>query len=274
MNIKYDKKNTILTHVKCLNLPLTLDCGQAFRWKEIYDNVWHGVAMGLPLTIEQKGDTLTLYNTSKEDFLNHWKSYFDFERDYDNILSFLVADELLGETVKEYYGIRILVQDSWEALFSFVFSSSNNIKRIRGFIEKISKLYGEHLGNDDYAFPTAEVLSKVSREEFRALGAGYRDVFLEDCAKKVYSGEINLEEIKTMPLDEARKLLMTIAGVGPKVAECALLFGFNRLDAFPVDRWIKRVLDLYPNGLPECFNGYQGIAQQYMFHYARMNLGA
>lgn len=274
MNIFEENGNTVLTQVKCLNLPLTLDCGQAFRWKELSPNVWLGVALGQPLTIEQNGETLTLYNTTKETFLNKWKGYFDFERDYDKILSSLVVDDLLGETVKEYYGIRILVQDSWEALFSFVFSSSNNIKRIRGFIEKISMIYGENLGNGDFSFPTADVMANVSREEFRSLGAGYRDVFLMDCAKKVCNGEIDLNEIKKMPLEEARKKLITIAGVGPKVAECALLFGFNRLDAFPVDRWIKRVLEMYPDGLPSCFDGYQGIAQQYMFHYARMNLGA
>lgn len=274
MQTFFDGKNTVLRDADCLDIALTLDCGQAFRWQKSDDGKWHGVAMDTPLVVEQKENDIIFYDTTLETFEKKWKNYFDLDRDYNSILTAFKGDELLGKTVSDYYGIRILVQDSWEALFSFVFSSSNNIKRIRGFIEKISKEYGENLGGGSYAFPSVEAMASVKKEEFRMLGAGYRDAYLVSCAQKVKNGEIDLDEIKKMDLPEARKKLMTIDGVGPKVAECALLFGFNRLDAFPVDRWIKRVLEFYPNGLPECFKGYEGIAQQYMFHYARMNLGA
>lgn len=227
--------------------------------------------MGRKLKIRQDGDTVTLFDTTPQVYETVWKDYFDFGADYEKLTAAIAEDAVLGDTVQAYYGIRILRQDSWEALCSFIFSSTNNIKRIQGFIEKISCRYGEDLGDGFYAFPTAERLAQVGCRELRALGAGYRDVFLTDGAQKVASGEVNLEKIREMELGQARSELMKIRGVGPKVAECTLLFGFYRLDAFPVDRWIHRVLSLYPDGLPECFDGCRGLAQQYMFHFARMN---
>lgn len=274
MQIFYENNNTILRRVSCFDIRLTLDCGQAFRWHEAAPGLWHGVAGGVPLSLSQEGDCVTLYQTSPDAYEKNWKKYFDFDRDYDAILEGFLSDSLLRETIKQYYGIRILRQDSWEALFSFVFSSSNHIKRIRGFLEKICAAYGEELADGSFAFPSAAILATVPEGDFRRLGAGYRAPFLVDCAVKVARGEIKFNDIKSMPLADARQTLMQIQGVGPKVAECALLFGFGRMDAFPVDRWIKRVLELYPDGLPACFLGYEGIAQQYMFHYARMHLGS
>lgn len=274
MEIISDQNNLLLRHVPCLDIGLTLDCGQAFRWSPCGDGKWHGVALGKALTLEQSGDCIILYDTTLETYQKNWKKYFDFDRDYDRILKCFMTDALLGETVQAYYGIRVLRQDSWEALFSFVFSSSNNIKRIRGFLEKLAARYGTELGNGDYAFPTSEQMAKVSEKALREMGAGYRAPYLVDCARQVASGTVDLEALKQLPLEEAKAQLMRISGVGPKVAACALLFGFDHLEAFPVDRWIQRVLALYPNGLPACFQGYEGIAQQYMFHYARMHLGA
>lgn len=274
MEIYFEQGNCILKNAPCMNLALTLDCGQAFRWRQTDNGCWHGAAFNKALTLRQECDRIILYDTAPEVYEKIWKGYFDFERDYDSILKRFSSDTLLGETVKRYYGIRILRQDSWEALFSFVFSSSNNIKRIRGFLEKLSAAFGDDLGGGDFAFPTPKQLAHLREADYRALGAGYRGAYLEDCVTKILNGEINLNELGAMPLEEARAELMKIKGVGPKVAECALLFGCGHLDAFPTDRWIKRVLSLYPDGLPECFRGYEGIAQQYMFHYARMHLGA
>lgn len=274
MNINDNHGSLHLTNVPCFALALTLDCGQAFRWHEKEQGVWQGVANNKALTLSQIGDEVILYNTTLEDYQKIWKNYFDFDRDYDAILKSFLQDSLLRNTIQQYYGIRILQQDSWEALLSFVFSSSNNIKRIRSFLERLSCAYGEQLSESVFAFPTAQALANVPTEAFRSLGAGYRDKFLHDCAVKVANGTVNLAEIATLDLPQARQALMQIDGVGPKVAECALLFGFGRLDAFPVDRWITRVLECYPHGLPSCFAGFEGIAQQYMFHYARMNLGA
>lgn len=272
MKIDYTNGDVVVSDVKCLDLDLTLDCGQAFRWRKQEDDSWCGVVKGVFLNIKKDGDTLVFKDTAKEDFENIWFDYFDFGMDYDEICNTLKQDALIAPTVDEYYGIRILKQDSWEALCSFVISQQNNIKRIKGIIDRLCRMYGEEVRDGWYSFPTAERLSRLSAEDFEALGTGYRAKYLERLAKDVASGKINLEKIKTLSLEEARKELLNIYGVGIKVANCALLFGFGFYDAFPVDVWMKRVMEHYPNGLPECFNGIGGIAQQYLFHWARNNL--
>lgn len=272
MEISFINGDAVLTNVKCFNLPLTLDCGQAFRWEEQRDGSWSGVVKGVFLNISKNDDTVILKNTTKENYENIWKNYFDFDRDYEAICQRLKQDSLIAPTVDEYYGIRILNQDSWEALCSFVISQQNNIKRIKGIIDRLCRTYGDRVCDGCYSFPSAERLSRLSVEDFEALGTGYRAKYLERLAKDVAGGKIDLEKIKGLSLEEARKELLNIYGVGVKVANCALLFGFGFYDAFPVDVWMKRVMEYYPNGLPECFDGIGGIAQQYLFHWARNNL--
>lgn len=272
MNIIYDNHDIILEQVECLDLDLTLDCGQAFRWVKNDDGSWSGVVKGVFLNISKVNNHIILKNTSKEDYEHIWKNYFDFEKDYTEICNTLKQDRLIAPTVDEYYGIRILNQDSWEALCSFVISQQNNIKRIKGIINRLCKTYGDEICNGFYSFPSAERLSRLSAAEFEALGLGYRAKYLEKLSKAVAHGEIDLKKIKALSLDEARKELLTLYGVGIKVANCALLFGFGFYDAFPVDVWMKRVMDYYPDGLPACFKGIGGIAQQYLFHWARNNL--
>lgn len=272
MNISYVNNDIIVKDIKCLDLDLTLDCGQAFRWVKQEDGSWSGAVKGVFLNIKKEGDDFIFKNTTKENFENIWVSYFDLEKDYVKICDTLKQDSLIAPTVDEYYGIRILNQDSWEALCSFVISQQNNIKRIKGIIGRLCEGYGEDIGNGFYSFPSAERLSKLTARDFENLGTGYRAKYLESLSKKVASGEIDLEKIKALPLDEARKELLNIYGVGIKVANCALLFGFGFYDAFPVDVWMKRVMEYYPDGLPECFDGIGGIAQQYLFHWARNNL--
>lgn len=272
MNILYDKNNIIIKNIKCLNLDLSLDCGQAFRWVRQEDGSWSGAAGGVFLNIKKEGSDLIFRNTAKKDFEDIWIDYFDLEKDYVKICDTLKQDKLLASTVDEYYGIRILNQDSWEALCSFVISQQNNIKRIKGIIDRLCRNYGEDIGNGFYSFPSAEKLAELTVEDFEELGTGYRAKYLEKLSKKVACGEIDLEKIKTLPLEEARNELLKIYGVGIKVANCALLFGFGFYDAFPIDVWMKRVMEYYPDGLPECFEGIGGIAQQYLFHWARNNL--
>lgn len=272
MEAAYNKNDVILNGVKCLDLDLTLDCGQAFRWEKQEDGSWSGVVKGVFLNISKQGDTVTLKNTSKEDYENIWRDYFDFDRDYVKICDTLKQDSLIAPTVDEYYGIRILNQDSWEALCSFVISQQNNIKRIKGIISRLCEKYGDKVADGFYSFPSAEKLSYLTAEDFEALGTGYRAKYLERLSKAVAAGKIDFDKIKALSLDEARKELLGIYGVGIKVANCALLFGFGFYDAFPVDVWMKRVMEYYPDGLPECFNGIGGIAQQYLFHWARNNL--
>lgn len=272
MRVTYKNNDIIVRDVECLDLALTLDCGQAFRWRQETDGSWSGVAHGVYLNIYKDNDSLIFRNTSRENFENIWVHYFDLEKDYAQICRTLKRDSLISSTIDEYYGIRILNQDSWEALCSFVISQQNNIKRIKGIIERLCEKYGDRLENGYYTFPSAQKLSALSVEDFEELGTGYRAKYLEALAKRVASGELDLNKIKALPLDEARKELLGIFGVGIKVANCALLFGFEFYDAFPVDVWMKRVMEYYPDGLPECFDGIGGIAQQYLFHWARNNL--
>jgi N-glycosylase/DNA lyase len=272
MDIKFIGEDIVVQNVKCLNLDLTLDCGQAFRWVKQDDGSWSGVVKGVFLNISQQDDTFVLKNTTKADFENVWRDYFDFDKDYVEICDRLKQDRLLAPTVDEYYGIRILNQDSWEALCSFVISQQNNIKRIKGIIDRLCKAYGNEVEQGFYSFPSAQRLSTLTVEDFEALGTGYRAKYLEKLAKYVANGTIDLDKIKTLPLEQARKELLNIYGVGIKVANCALLFGFGFYDAFPVDVWMKRVMTFYPDGLPQCFDGIGGIAQQYLFHWARNNL--
>lgn len=272
MVVNYIKNDIVLEDVECLDLDLTLDCGQAFRWEKQGDGSWSGVVKGVFLNISKNGDTVILKNTTKENFENIWIDYFDFNRNYAEICNTLKQDKLLSPTVDAYYGIRILNQDSWETLCSFVISQQNNIKRIKGIINRLCRTYGEEICDGFYSFPSAQRLSKLSVENFEILGTGYRAKYLERLSKDTADGKIDFEKIKALPLEEARKELLNIYGVGIKVANCALLFGFGFYDAFPVDVWMKRVMEYYPNGLPECFNGIGGIAQQYLFHWARNNL--
>lgn len=271
MLIIYNQNDIIVEGVKCLDLELTLDCGQAFRWKKIHDGIFEGVAGGHYLKIQQQGDTLTFYDTSKESFENFWINYFDLNKDYEKICNTIKQDKIIADTVDRYYGIRILNQDSWEALCSFVISQQNNIKRIKLIIERLCTQHGERLDNGAYTFPTAEQVAHLSEADWQALGTGYRAKYLQALAQNVADGTINLDKIKAMPFEQAKQELLGIYGVGVKVASCALLFGFGFYQSFPVDVWMKRVMQYYPDGLPECFNGVEGIAQQYLFHWARMN---
>lgn len=274
VKITAKKDGVSVSGVKCLDLDLTLDCGQAFRWRRNGDGSYTGVACDHALTISKHGDTLELTGTTMDIFDRFWKNYFALDLDYEKICSVLKQDELLCSTIDRYYGIRILNQDPWEALCSFVISQQNNIKRIKLIVEHMCQAYGDDLGGGAYSFPTAQRLAALEEADFRALGLGYRADYVSCLAKSVANGELDLDAVRGMTLDEARDELMRLRGVGIKVADCALLFGFGFYSAFPVDVWMKRVMEYYPNGLPECFAGYEGIAQQYLFHWARNNLGS
>ena len=272
MIIEERDNEIILKGVKCLSLPLTLDCGEAFRWQEQEDGSWSGAAYGKFLNIKEENGVFILKSTTKEDFEKVWHNYFDLDRDYAKICEKLKEDPLLSETIDKYYGIRILNQEPWEALVSFVISQQNNIKRIKGIIKRLCDTYGEEICNGWHSFPTAQKLSSLEVSDLEALGLGYRAKYVKRLADDVASGKIDLAAIKAMDLDGAKAELLKIYGIGEKVANCALLFGFQFVQCFPVDVWMKRVLEFYPNGLPECFSGVEGIAQQYLFHWARNNL--
>lgn len=268
MNIQLIDENIILKDTKHLNIPLCLDCGQAFRWKEIEDGLWQGVACGKLLTLKQEKNVITFFNTTKEDFYNLWVKYFDLERDYEKILSSYDEEKLIT-ACRTFPGIRILKQDEWEAICSFIISANNNIPRIKGIIERLCENFGEKI-DGGYAFPTPEKLANLQVEDLAVIRSGFRAKYIIDAARKISSGEVDLEKVKVMDFEDAKNELLKIKGVGEKVAQCALLYGFGRMEAFPVDVWVKRIVaELYPNGLPECIKGTEGIAQQYLFHWRR-----
>lgn len=262
-----------ITCVKDLDLEQTLDCGQSFRWKKQDDGSFKGVAYNKSVVMDLQGEDLYIHNATVEDFSKIWKNYLDLDLDYGKIRKEISKiHPVLNDASKYAPGIRILQQEPYEALCTFIISQNNNIKRIKGIVERLCENFGEKLPDGEYAFPTAEKLAQLTEEDLAPLRAGFRNKYIIDGAKKVASGEVNLEICKTLPYEEARAELMKIKGVGVKVADCTLLFGMHRIEAFPIDVWMRRAMDkLFPNMNAEDFGEYAGIAQQYIFHYSRMN---
>lgn len=251
----------------------TLDCGQAFRWEKQPDGSYRGAAGKRYCEITQQGGFLLLGGITEEDFDGFWRGYFDLDRDYGAILESFRRDPLLARAVDFAPGIRVLRQDSWEALCSFIISQNNNIPRIKGIISRLCGGWGAELQNGWHAFPEAKTLAALTPADLAPLRAGFRARYLIDAAQKVASGEVVLEDLAVMPLEEARNSLRRITGVGVKVAECTLLYGCGRVECFPMDVWMKRAMEtLFPNGLPACARPWAGIAQQFIFHYARHHI--
>lgn len=270
MNVDFNKNTIIFSGIDTLSVPLTLDCGQAFRWSENSDGSWHGVACGKAVDISQNGDKLIINGCFDEGDEELWAEYFDLNRNYGGICERLKADSHLKAAIEAYPGIRILKQEPWEALCSFIISQNNNIPRIKGIIRRLCACFGDDLGGGDFTFPSAERLAELTVDDLAPLRSGFRAKYIIDAAQKVAGGDVNLKKLSSCDIDEARQELIKIKGVGAKVAECALLYGCGRVDAFPVDVWVRRIMsELYPEGLPECTQDVEGIAQQYLFHWRR-----
>ena len=262
--------NDLVLTVDDFSISQTLECGQAFRFSSDDGVRYRGVAGRHILDCEQEGNRIVFYGMSKNDFDVFWRSYFDFDTDYAAVRRILSGDETLKSASDYAGGIRILRQDGWETICSFIFSQNNNIPRIKGIIERFCSCFGEQLDEDIFGFPSAETVEKLTVDDLAPVRSGFRAKYVIDAARKVASKEIDFDFLHTAPLELAMQMLMKISGVGPKVAQCALLFGFHRIDAFPEDVWIKRVMaEYYPNGLPEFVKPYAGIAQQFLFHYIR-----
>lgn len=270
MNYDFLNGNIYINDLPDFDLPHTLDCGQAFRWVCDSNGVWSGVAFGKYLEIEKLNDNrIVLHNTTEQDFKNIWCGYFDLDRDYNKINELFSENPTLKKACEYSNGIRILNQEPFETLCSFIISQNNNIKRIKGIIERLCENFGDKK-DGYYTFPTAEKIASLTLEDLAVLRSGFRAKYLLDAAKKVVNQEVNLNSLKDLPLDEARNELMKIVGVGPKVADCCLLFSHHHINAFPKDVWIKRAMTvLFDGELPESAAEYAGIAQQYIFFYAR-----
>lgn len=266
-----EKNNQILLQgVSFFDLGRTLDCGQCFRWNLCSDGFWEGVAAGHFCRVRQERTVLIFTHTDRQCVREFWIPYFGLDEDYDALCRHFSSDPVLCRAVRFAPGIRLLRQDPWETLCSFIFSQNNNIPRIRGIIERFCCLFGNPLENSPPSFPTPERLALCTTEDLAPLRSGFRAKYLLDAAQKVSSGAVDLKSVGHMDADSARRVLTGICGVGPKVADCVLLYGFHRTEVVPMDVWMKRVLStLYPDGFPHPFAPYMGIAQQYLFHYAR-----
>lgn len=263
------------------------ECGQCFRWNSAGENTYIGVAKGHVLKVSQTDGQIVFENTDQKEFDGIWNSYFDLEKDYNVAKKELSDGGVMDAAISYGGGIRILKQDPWETLLSFIISSNNNIPRIKKIIETFCKLFGtpvKAFSDTYYTFPEPGKLYGIEKGDLAPLCAGYRDEYLVDAISKINSGEINLDEILSMDYVTAKSELMKIKGVGPKVADCIALFGLAKEEAFPVDVWVRRVLHtLYHKEYTanqaaefakECFGKHAGIAQQYLFYYMRENAAA
>ena len=258
---------------KDFSLRHTFDCGQCFRWNENADGTFSGVAAKRAVNISYDGKIIKIDGAEKEDEA-FFKDYLDIERDYSAIKERVSKNAVMKEAVAFGSGIRILKQEFFESLLSFIISQRSSIPKIKGCIEKISKAYGEEIelsGKTYYTFPDAEALKDVKEADYAAFGVGYRAKYLEKAVSDVLSGKIDEKAIRNLKTDDARAALLNIFGVGNKVADCVLLFALSRFDSFPVDVWVKRAMDEYFEGADgfALFGEDSGFAQQYLFYMMR-----
>lgn len=267
--------------IKDFNTDHIFDCGQCFRWNREDDGSYTGIAGENIANINFKDGTLYIDGSGSRSF---WEEYLDLDKDYGKIKEdFIAKDDTIKNAIESGNGIRILNQDRWEALISFVISQNNNIPRIKGCIEKLCNLFGDYAGEfrgkKFFTFPDKDKLSELTIEDLDPVKLGYRAGYLVEISGSDFD-TIKAEKLAT---DELYEYLLTLKGVGPKVANCILLFGFSRYDSFPVDVWMKRVMNrLYGfdendiKGMQEFakerFGEYGGIAQQYLFYYITHNM--
>ena len=280
----------ILKDVKSFEPKHIFECGQCFRWDEEKDGSYTGIVKENVINVKKVDNTVTFSSYGADNLEELVIYYFDLNRDYEEIKNKLAnIDEYLENSIKYGNGIRILNQDLWETMISFIISANNNIPRIKGIINRISKKYGNKIewnGNEYYTFPTVENLSKASVEDLRELGLGFRDVRVYETTHKILKKEVNLEELHNeKDTKKVRDTLLTLSGVGPKVADCILLFStLKRFDVFPIDVWVRRVMnELYIKNEDETkvnkkeiealakekYGNLEGLAQQYLFYWKR-----
>ena len=277
-----------LKNICDFDLAQTLECGQCFHFVKLDENDYVLTAKGRLLHVSQQADTVTFYDTEEDEYVNVWKDYFDMDRDYSEIKNKLLEkDDKLKDAIESMWGVRILNQDFFETLISFIISQNKQIPHIKKIVADISAKFGSYKGTyggvDMYTFPTLEQLTNASEEDFKELKTGFRAPYIMDACQKVVSGEIVLNDLFNMSSQEAKEELMKIKGVGPKVSDCILLFAYGKMDLFPTDVWIKRVIEgMYFEGKEislqaiqtfarEYFADLAGYAQQYLFYYGREN---
>lgn len=252
----------------------TFTCGQCFRWTEQPDGSYLGIVRGLPARVSDQDGALVL-SSDEQQFAQLWRAYFDCDTDYAAICDSFAVDAFTAAAANFGRGIRILRQEPWEALCTFILSQCNNIPRITGIVDRLCTLLGEPISFEQqtlYAFPSPEQLACCTPEDLASLRAGYRTPYLIAAAQAVCSGTVDFSALSRMDTDAARREIMQLRGVGRKVADCFLLFGLHKLDAFPVDTWMKKAAAYYSGDMKQFINSpYAGVYQQYFFFYTREN---
>lgn len=288
MRIYTKKENTIIEGIEDFRLSQTLECGQCFRFYKQDENDYVIVAYKNLLHIKQENDTLIFYDCDINSVKTIWIPYFDLDRNYAEIKRFLLEkDNLLQDSINEKYGVRILNQEFHEMLISFIISQNKQIPHIKQLVKRISEEYGEYLGEINgkkyYSFPEVEILGTITEEKFREMKTGFRAPYLADAVQRLSENVISVDEFKGMDENAARRKLMEIKGVGEKVANCVMLFSLGYRNAFPIDVWMKRIMEtLYFQGKDtkkeliadfarDMYGEYGGYAQQYLFCYGRDN---
>lgn len=289
--MKVSCENNIVTvdGVNDFTLSQILECGQCFHFDKLDEEVYEVVAFGRAVKMEQTDKVLRIYGSSMEDYEGIWKLYLDMDNDYGLIKqSVIKADGALKTAVDEKSGIHILNQDFFETLISFIVSQNKSIPQIKQCVKNISHRFGDEVigynGEAFYVFPDVQRLHDATEEELRECKVGFRAPYIKNATETVYSGAVTKEKLDELDIAQARELLMTIKGVGEKVANCVLLFGLGRREAFPVDVWMKRIMEqMYFDGKDtkkqdieafavNKFGDLGGYAQQYLFDYARTTL--
>ena len=282
----------ILKNQNSFELKDIFECGQCFRWNEEENGSYTGVIKEAVINVKKENEDIIFTGKCEGKIKEIVEYYFDVNTNYEEIKEKLSnIDEYLKTSVEYGKGIRILNQDLWETIISFIISANNNIPRIKGIIERLSQKYGDEIewsGKKYYTFPTPEQLKDVTVSEYRNLGLGFRDIRLYETTKMILNQEIDLEKLQSNPsTQEVREELLKLSGVGPKVADCILLFSnLKRFDVFPIDVWVRRVMnDLYIKEDDETkvsktkiekianekFGNIKGLAQQYLFYWRREN---
>ena len=275
-------------NVDYFNLKYTLECGQCFRWKKIDEDYYIGIIKDRVIKIKQDKNKLFVLSNNYSNLEKVVREYFELDKDYKIIEERISkVDEYVEKAVKNTSGLRHLKQDFFETIISYIISANNNIPRISKSVNEISKRYGKEIefeGEKYYLFPRPEELKKVTIDEYRECGVGFRDKYIYNTVRKINNGEINLENMQEMDTLTLRNLLLTLMGIGPKVADCILLFSCSRQEVFPIDVWVERVMKkLYFDDkdvskkeilkyADEKFGKDAGIIQQHLFYNIRENL--
>ena len=284
-NKSYNNKFFEMNAISDFELRDIFECGQCFRWNKEEDGSYTGVIKSGVINVKKEDEKIVFSGQTSEDLEKVCKKYFDLDRNYSEIKEIIsIDDENMKKAIKYGNGIRILNQDPWEMLISYIISAANNIPRISKTIENLARKFGKTVnmnGNTYYMFPTPEELEKATMEDLRECNLGFRDKYVYNATRMVLDGTLNLEELGQLQYESAKKQLMQVPGVGAKVADCILLFSMGKSEAFPVDTWIKKIMnELYVDSAnvnrinqyaAERFGKYAGIAQQYLFYYKREN---